>query len=196
MRAYSDSCHYPKSTCICNSITTFASPVRIFILQHKREASHAKNTARLIRLCIPDKAHIINVSDDEAMARLQETLDIESTAILYPSERSEILEMKAAKLRSELTTLILIDGSWKQAYGIMSSHTWLANIPAYKFDQAPLSDYRIRHTQVANSLSTLEATAYALNILYGCSTQPLLSAQAAMQQYWQAPSSHHRFHRD
>ena len=50
MRAYCDQCRYPVSTCLCDLVSPMQAPADIIIVQHAREAGHAKNTARLVAL--------------------------------------------------------------------------------------------------------------------------------------------------
>ena len=87
---------------------------------------------------------------------------------------------------------MLIDGSWKQAFGIVKKNPWLEKLPAFHFSDAPLSNYLIRHTSVDNALSTLEATAYAISYLEKTDMSALYNAQSALQRNWQGPLAHRR----
>jgi DTW domain-containing protein YfiP len=112
--------------------------------------------------------------------------------LVYPSECSTPIENVDAVARSEITTLILIDGSWKQAFGLVKQNPWLTKLPAFHFISAPTSNYAIRHTTLSNALSTLEATAYALQCLDQIDVSGLYRAQRALQDKWQGPMSHRR----
>ena len=118
MRLYCDHCGYPQKTCLCSDITAVSTSLEIVIIQHEKEASHAKNTARLITLCIPT-TRIVLANDSIAMQSLSEQCLLKRTALIYPSEESTPIEKAAPTVLSQLGTLILLDGSWKQAFGIV-----------------------------------------------------------------------------
>jgi DTW domain-containing protein YfiP len=88
--------------------------------------------------------------------------------------------------------VILIDGSWKQAFGIVKQHPWLQTLTSVHFATAPSSTYAIRHTSLSHALSTLEATAYSLATLDNADVSALYKLQGAMQAQWQGPKGHLR----
>lgn len=191
MRLYCEHCGYPQKTCICSHINTVDTSLEIVIIQHEKEALHAKNTARLVSLCIPS-TRIILANDVVAMQSLSEHCSRRHSVLVYPSECSTPIENVDAVARSEITTLILIDGSWKQAFGLVKQNPWLTKLPAFHFISAPTSNYAIRHTTLSNALSTLEATAYALQCLDQIDVSGLHRAQRALQDKWQGPMLHRR----
>lgn len=191
MRPYCNRCHYPLKTCVCKHISELTLPIKLLIIQHPKEAEHAKNTARLVTLCAP-QASIVSASDGNAMEAARTLCKPNETVVLYPCEDSQPLELLDNEATSRLQQLIVIDGSWKQAYSIMQQHSWLKTIPAYHFKHTPATRYRIRHTSIEQGLSTLEATAYAVHCLFNSPYQPLLNLQEAMQSHWLGPSHHQR----
>ena len=126
------------------------------------------------------------------MATLASRCNVQSTALLYPSDNSIALESQREHIASSLQTLLVIDGSWKQAYAVLQQFPWLSSIPSFHFEHAPSTQYRIRHTRIRAGLSTLEATAYTLNTLYNIDTQPFIKLQEAMQENWGGPKAHQR----
>lgn len=191
MRIYCDSCHYPTTICLCAHISKIDSPAKVLILQHPKEVKHAKNTARLVPLCLTHSELIVgkNQSDFDAISQ---QLNPEKTALIYPTDRSVELESAWQTKQPKPETLIFIDASWRQAYGIWRSTPWLAMIPQYHFSQAPKSQYHIRHTKLAHSLSTLEAVAYSLKVSFNLDTQPMMRLLASMQEKMQMPKAHFR----
>lgn len=190
-RPYCAICHYPTSTCLCSAIDEVLVPVDIVILQHPKEKDHAKNTARLVALCMPN-ATIISTTDEKAINTLRENCLPTNSALIYPNDVSEPLEGGLATPIQSLHTLVFIDGSWKQAYGVIQQNNWLKTLPSYHFKHAPQSNYAIRHTTINNALSTLEAVAYTLSNVLGTDVSALYNAQNALQQQWQGPLSHRR----
>lgn len=191
MRLYCQQCRYPESTCICSYINTVDTSLDIVVIQHEKEALHAKNTARLISLCIPTSRTVLT-NDVQAMSSLARECSFAHTALIYPSDTSMSIERTARTRLTQFSTLLLIDGSWKQAYGIVKKNPWLETLPAFHFTSAPGSNYDIRHTKLAHALSTLEATAYAISCLEKTDVSALYEAQRALQQCWRGPRSHRR----
>ncbi|TKB02592.1 DTW domain-containing protein [Alteromonas portus] len=191
MRRYCEHCEYPLKTCICAHINTVSTALDIVIIQHEKEALHAKNTARLVSLCIPS-TRIILANDEASMKSFSEQCVPRHSVLVYPNEGSKPIENVDPKTRSEVKTLILIDGSWKQAFGLVKKNPWLSDLQALHFASAPPSNYAIRHTTLNNALSTLEATAYALQCLENIDVFGLYKAQSALQDMWQGPTSHRR----
>ncbi len=191
MRLYCDHCGYPQKTCICSDINAVSTSLEIVIIQHEKEASHAKNTARLITLCIPT-TRIVLANDSIAMQSLSEQCLLKRTALIYPSEESTPIEKAAPTVLSQIDTLIFLDGSWKQAFGLVKQNPWLTELQNFHFTSAPPSNYSIRHTTLNKALSTLEATAYAIQCIEETDVSGLHNAQRALQNLWQGPTSHRR----
>ena len=191
MREFCPHCHYPKRTCLCEHIRIIQTALQVIIIQHPKEATHAKNTAKLVALSIPS-TRIIHANDSQAMHALATSCDAASTLLVYPCETSQSIEALSKSNRKEISTIVLIDGSWKQAFGIVKQNPWLQALRAVHFSNAPYSDYVIRHTSLAHALSTLEATAYSLSVLEQKDLSALHALQHAMQSKWQAPKAHLR----
>lgn len=191
LRLYCSSCSYPQVTCVCSEIDIISVPVNVIILQHVKEQRHAKNTARLVALCIPT-TNIISTDDDDAVNSLREQCNLTNSAVIYPSDKSTAIESGSETPLDSVNTIIFIDGSWKQAFGMMQKYPWLRALPAFHFSQAPNTNYAIRHTRVDKALSTLEAVAYTLSFAFKTDVTSLHKAQRAMQKHWQGPQSHRR----
>lgn len=190
MRVYCSTCGYPKTTCLCPHINTSEAPAKIVILQHHREVNHAKNTARLVLLGLSN-AEVISGRNREDFAQVEREIDMNTSALIYPGDRSQPIE--SSEFVSDLPqTLIFLDGSWRQAFALYSQLPWLAELPQWCFTDAPQSSYTIRHTSQPQSLSTLEAVAYALKTGFGFNSDPLVALQTAMQNSWRGPAHHRR----
>ena len=190
MRRYCSTCEFPLSTCVCSAIENLSSPVKLTILQHHKEAGHAKNTARLVPLAIQN-AQIVAGSRPEDFHPAQQLCNQYRSAVIYPCSGSQPIESTAFSQHLP-EQLIFLDGSWRQAYALYQQLTWLHPLPCWHFQQAPASGYHIRHTNKSDSLSTLEAVAYCLSQGYQCNSASLLTLQQRMQQFWQGPAKHQR----
>ncbi|MCW8108894.1 DTW domain-containing protein [Alteromonas ponticola] len=192
MRPYCSHCHYPASTCLCKYIAPVSCPVSLIILQHSNEASHAKNTVRLLKLAIPE-TRIIKGKTTEDFLGLSAEIMPNACAVVYPTANSVALENYAnSTVKPAFKQLIFIDGSWRQAYAIWKANSWLHALPQFHLNNAPKSDYEIRHVKMQNSLSTLEAVSHTVTTLFSADTTPLIKLQAAFQQKWRSPLAHRR----
>lgn len=191
MRSYCEQCRYPQTTCICSHISEIQTSLNIIIVQHEKEALHAKNTARLVSLCVPN-TRIVCANNSAEIQALSAMCSLERTALIYPSDVSEPIEEIPHSVANNISTLVLIDGSWKQAFGIVKKSAWLQKLHAFHFACAPDTNYLIRHTSLDKALSTLEATAYALHCIENVDVSALHKAQSALQRAWQGPVSHRR----
>ncbi len=57
-------CQYLQLQCICDLIPIVEQPVEIIILQHEKEAKHAKNTVKLLQVVWP-KIRVISVNEEK-----------------------------------------------------------------------------------------------------------------------------------
>jgi DTW domain-containing protein YfiP len=182
-RIYCTGCHYPATVCICEALSTLSARQEIIILQHPAESKHAKNTARLITLCMPS----VTVLCGEQSTSFSELInqcskDPHRFALIYPSTSSKALEDHPQQFAlPNQKTLIFIDATWRKAFKIWQLNPWLKAIPQWHFATPPATKYRIRKTSVDNGLSTLEALAYTLSVTEKLDCQPLLQSFAAMQ---------------
>ncbi|NVK56950.1 MAG: DTW domain-containing protein [Alteromonadaceae bacterium] len=184
MRQHCSDCGYPLKTCLCQHIISLNNQTEIIILQHPREASHAKNTVRLlagslakIEICVGKSA--IDFSSLREYLRSQPL----NTVVIYPSPSSEDITQVALH-KPKVERAIFIDGSWKQAYGIWQNNQWLNHFPFYKLALTNAGQYDIRKSKLDISLSTLEAVAYSLNTFEQLDPQPLLNLLNIFTQRW------------
>ncbi|MFT6899556.1 MAG: DTW domain-containing protein YfiP [Paraglaciecola sp.] len=183
-RRYCPGCHYPATVCICDALHTLKARQKIIILQHPGEVKHAKNTTRLITLCMPDITVLRGEQPDsfsQLIKQCGKTPD--RFALFYPSTSSKAVEDHSHQFAlPNQKTLIFIDATWRKAFKIWQLNPWLRALPQWHFAAPPASSYRIRKTSVDNGLSTLEALAYTLSITEKLDCQPLLQSFAAMQE--------------
>jgi len=153
-RQVCERCLFTPSTCICGAIKRLTNKVSVVILQHPSEEKIAKNT-----------------NTDFAMLN---SLPLDSTVLLYPNEHATYLDDTNPKpALSNITHLIVIDGTWKKAYKILQLTPLLTKFQTVSFKQLPQSRYAIRKAPRADSLSTLEAVAHSLLLIEQLNPAPL-----------------------
>lgn len=186
MRAKCHRCHYPLNTCLCEHIKPVHNQTEVVVLQHSKEAVHAKNTVKLLQLSLQN-IHCYTGKVAEDFKSLREALSEcdDATVVLYPSpESTELTSTYKLQNCSKIKRLIVIDGSWKQAYGLWKRNPWLDKYPFYRLPDNIDGQYGIRKTQVSSGLSTLEAVAFTLQCIESTDTAPLYQLLDAFKQQW------------
>lgn len=177
-------CELPQSVCICDLIAPLTHHTRLIVLQHPQEAKHAKNSVRLLKHISRNIEVIVGETAadfSEIRKKLGEGTD--KTVLLFPGETSQPLEEKCNQARPDpvFDSLLLIDATWRKALKIFLLNPWLQALPQFHFASAPDKRYAVRKSSQPNQLSTLEAAAYALQVVEGWDPEPLLAQFDAYQ---------------
>lgn len=189
-RSYCEHCGYPSSVCICAGLVEQPSPVSIILLQHPNEASHAKNTGRLIKLSTA-QCQIFEGEHESDFAECRQQIASADCSVFFPTETSKALESNLPSFREKSPRyLIFIDATWKKALKMWYQNPWLHAFDSWHFESPPKSKYAIRKARKTGQLSTLEALAYALRVGYEENTTPLLDNFATMQRVTMAKHGH------
>lgn len=186
-RTYCSQCHYPASTCICSAISTIECPIRIDILQHPSEQKAAKNTARLLKLCIPScQIWVGESSEDFIELQMSISHSVEDCFVLYPNDASqEATQSTLRRAAAHNPRLIVIDGTWKKAFKIWKLNPWLHELKSLHLNNVE-GNYQIRKAPKPHQLSTLESVAHCLT-LYSrdINVRPLLHSFEALKKQFQ-----------
>lgn len=172
-RATCAACLRAQSVCICRFITPVASIVELLVLQHPLEVHHAKNSARLLHLCLPSSRLMVGETFDAAELDAALHADGRTPLLLYPPAPGEAalglpappvldasLLAEPARLR-----LVLLDATWRKSRKMLYVNSSLQTLPRLALQDLPASGYRIRKAHAPDQLSSLEAAAYALSRL-------------------------------
>jgi DTW domain-containing protein YfiP len=195
-----NSCLRPLSTCICSLVTHVAHACDVLILQHPLEVHNAKNSARLLHLCLPHSKIVSGETFDES--ELHNLLHAPSTlpgvsakaskaiqpVLLYPMDASDpdaqpfaAQDLHAAQSEEDgpmPLRLVILDGTWRKSRKMIYENALLRTLPRLSLRNTPVSQYLIRKSHKPEQLSTLEAGCYALMQLEKDSAKyhPLLNA--------------------
>jgi len=181
-RPICSSCFYPKATCICGFVTPTPPACEVLILQHPLEEHHAKNSARLLHLSLPNSRLVVGEAFDDATlaALMSQPL---YTVLLYPPTAYEGHEAPAPLNAMQLTDpakvrLVVLDATWRKSRKMLHLSPALQRLPRLALDDVPQGRYAIRKAHKPGQLSTLEATCAALAQVEGdvARWQPLLAA--------------------
>lgn len=184
-REYCSACHYIKKLCVCELIPHLTQPLKIVIFQHPKEASHAKNTIKLVQLVWPQVKVIILPENDVVNPHYFDDIN-DRWHLLYPGESSMALETLAETHKRDIEGLVLIDATWRKAFKLLNLYPRLQSLPRVCFAQIPKSLYSIRKAPNLEALSSLEALAHASHLISAQETKPLLDFMVKAQtKLWQ-----------
>lgn len=155
-------CDKPACACLCSRIPRVENQTPIVLVQHKREARHALNTARIARLGLAQVHVRVYAASETSGEELPPWLP-EGAAVLYPRKDAPDLEQLSPAERPR--ALVVLDGTWHQARALYRDHRWLARLPAVQLTPRAPSRYRIRREPSTNYISTIEAIVHALSVL-------------------------------
>jgi len=169
-RPICDLCLYPVKTCVCEAVSNVTCQTKIYVMQHPSEVKAAKNTVRLAQLCLKNLTLIVGEEPDDFKSI--QNLSVENTFLLYPDD--DAIEVEHLKQSNRLPiNLIILDGTWKKAYKLKMMNPWLSQFKTLSFASLPKNQYVIRKAKRSDSLSSLEAIAYSLEVIENANTAPL-----------------------
>lgn len=168
-------CLRPQQTCICQWITPITNTPEVLILQHPLEEKHAKGSARLLHLSLPNSRLLIGeVFDEQELRALLFTPDAppRRTVLLYPDTPDDAglapaISIDITQVELEKLLLVVLDGTWRKSRKMLYANPLLQSLPRLALRDAPASQYLIRKARGAHQLSTLEAACHALMQLEG-----------------------------
>ncbi|WP_280189916.1 tRNA-uridine aminocarboxypropyltransferase [Delftia sp. PS-11] len=194
-RARCAQCLRPQHTCLCALAQPVEHAVQLLVLQHPEEELQAKGTGRLLHLCLPaSRLAVGEAFGEQALHALlhgpwQPGDAPRQPVLLYPDtpHGGQLGLAQAAAWpepvpRPEGLRLVVLDATWRKSRKMLYLNPGLQALPRLELQgDLPASRYgTLRKAHAPNQLSTLEATACALERLdaQGPSLQPLRGALA------------------
>jgi DTW domain-containing protein len=171
-----DHCGVRPACCICALSPDLDTATRVVIFMHCREQKLGSNTARLARKAL---------RRCEIRIRGEKDVPTDVSDLFEPGRRALVLfpTADARPLTPELLdelpgpyTLIVPDGSWRQASRCVRRIAELSDLPRVKLPPGPPSEYRIRAEPTPECVCTLEAIARALGVIEGTLVREKLEA--------------------
>jgi DTW domain-containing protein YfiP len=139
---------------------------QVVLVAHVCEMRKPTNTGRLAIACLDGARLIERGRRDGGVATIPWKAD-RQPLLLYPVPDAVPLDQwKAAQSReSPAVTLVVPDGTWRQAKRVRYRIPGLEKAPAVCLPAGLSSQYRLRQSGRSQHLATLEAIAHALRIL-------------------------------
>lgn len=154
-------CWRARILCLCSHVKVVDNRVEILFLQHPNERKMPVNTARLAHLSLAKSrlVHGVSFGPESVLGAMLPRR--EKVGILFPSPQAK--ELRDAP--KDLETLVVIDGTWREAKKMIWLSPILLEFPHYAFVPEKPSNYRIRKEPKDSFISSIEATVAALRIL-------------------------------
>lgn len=172
-------CMLGLNTCICAWRQAASTGVEFVLLMHRDEVFKPTNTGRLIADLFPHNSHAYLWDRTQPPQELLVLLNDprRHCLLVFPPQagdgrRLESFPLPAPKEpppESQRTvTIILLDGTWKQARKMYSHSVWMKHLPLLDLSAAiteldgALGHYRVRQACESGRLATAEAGALCL----------------------------------
>jgi DTW domain-containing protein YfiP len=157
-------CRMHGSLCVCPLIPRIATRTRLVLVIHRIEARKPSNTGRLAVECLPNSEILVRGHTDAPTGPVATDPDRDAV-FLFPHEGAGSLADLARSSRP--VTLIVPDGTWRQASKVRQRVPGLREIPCVSLPPDAPSVYRLRAEAHDHGLATIEAIARAMGILEG-----------------------------
>ncbi len=161
-------CFLRKDLCLCPTLPRVETQTRVIVLVHYLELKTSTNTGRLATLALPNSELRIRGLKDERTKTEDLMTTGGDTLLLYPGPESEELTPELVRSLRAPVTLVVPDGSWRQAQKVQSREPGLAAAKRVRLPRGQkLSEFRLRREPNAEAVCTLEAIARSLGVLEG-----------------------------
>ena len=160
-----------KHLCYCSSLTSIDTKCLVSLIIHHVEFKKPTNTGHLVNLLL-NNSDVVLRGWPKGFVVSEEILRPEyQPVLLYPSEQSSLLNKDFLHRWTKPIQLIVPDGNWNQASKCVKRLDFLSALPHVRLELSYESEYQIRRTSRPGGLATLEAVAYALEVIEGEATR-------------------------
>jgi DTW domain-containing protein len=155
-------CRMHGSLCICDLIPRIETRTRLVLVIHRYEDRKPTNTGRLAAECLVNSEVVVRGHVARPSTGLPLSPDAQPL-LLFPHEDAVPIDRFATSSRP--VTLVVPDGSWRQASKVRHRVPGLRDVPCVCLPRGAPSTYRLRVDAHEQGLATIEAIARALRIL-------------------------------
>jgi len=150
------------SLCICALIPRIETRTRLVLVIHRYEDRKPTNTGRLAVECLVNSEVVVRGHAGRPSAPIPVPPGAQPV-LLFPHEDAVPIDRFAESIRP--VTLIVPDGSWRQASKVRKRVPGLRDVPCVTLPRGTASSYRLRVDAHEHGLATIEAIARALRVL-------------------------------
>ncbi len=157
-------CKMHQSLCVCALIPRLQTRARLLLVIHRTEERKPTNTGTLASECLVNSEVVVRGHEADPTLALPVPEGTEPV-LLFPHE--DAVNIVDYALPSRPVTLIVPDGTWRQASKVRARVPGLSVLPCVKLPTAEPSLYRLRAEAHPHGLATIEAIARAFGVLEG-----------------------------
>lgn len=169
-------CLMSAPLCLCADRPTIDTRTSVIIVMHHREVKMPTNTGRLAHQCLT-RSRIVLRGLRDAPADLGPLAAMDGTPLLlHPTDDAVALDADFTARVAPPYTLIVPDGSWRQASKMGNREESLRGVQRVKLTMGAPTRYRLRRETKPEGLATLEAIARALGVLEAPAVEDALMA--------------------
>ncbi|HET6418891.1 MAG TPA: tRNA-uridine aminocarboxypropyltransferase [Geobacteraceae bacterium] len=158
-------CRMHAHLCICRSIPRYALETRLVLVMHRREYARTTATGPLVLEVLSNSELRIHGHRDRPLDLSDLAVADRRVLILYPGDGVPELTREFLDLDRRPVTLVVPDGSWRQAAKMGRRLPGLEHAEMARLPEGPNSRWGIRRESQAGGLATFEAIARALGII-------------------------------
>ena len=166
-RALCAACLRAQSACICHWVRPVRVEAGLLILQHPLETANAKNSARLLHLCVAGSLLAVGEAFDPAGLDALLHAGGRTPVLLYPETPGVAAMAPGSLAPPDRLLVVVLDATWRKSRKMLHLNPALQRLPRLALSNMPASNYRIRKAHAPDQLSTLEASAHALGQVSG-----------------------------
>lgn len=182
-----DGCQLAKTACICAYRRELTCDLDLVLLLHHDEIFKPTNSGRLIADLLPSNTYAFEWSRTEPDPELLRLLAQPERypVLVFPAGEGRLVHTERPSLAAgQRLTLILLDGTWKQAGKMARASPWLAHLPLMCLADPCQGSYAVRQAIRDGQLATAEAAA---ELLIVCGEQ---KAGEALRDYFAVFNEH------
>ena len=162
--------------CLCALLPSLELATRVVVVMHHREWHRPTSTTRLFALTSPRCEIRLRGRRDEPFDSSGIVTSERRAVLLHPGNDAELLDAAFLARDPRPITLVVPDGSWRQADKIAAREPVLRALPKVVLPDLGPSRYRLRNEPREGGLATFEAISRALGILEGPAIQSSLDS--------------------
>lgn len=159
-------CQLAIANCICVWRVGCSAGVDVVLLLHRDEIFKPTNTGRLIADVLPENTYAFEWSRTSPPEELLGILADPKRycMIIFPGQdlQRKVHRDTSCFPADKKPTLLLLDGTWKQASKMYRSSDWLKDRPLFALPQDSAGQYSVRKASSGGRLATAEAASLAL----------------------------------
>jgi DTW domain-containing protein YfiP len=171
-------CRMHGSLCVCALIPNprLETRTRVVLFIHRYEDRKSTNTGRLATECLANSEVFVRGFESRPDVPFACDRAPSQPVLLFPHEAA----IPLAQLADRPLTLIVPDGTWRQASKVRNRVAGMRDIPCVSLPADASSLYRLRTETHCGGLATIEAIARAMGIVEG------LHVRRALERVFQA----------